>query len=121
MKGTILVNEAIAIVRTSTFTPKLLFASSAILACAACGATEKHRYECPSPLTDDKGQHALKHVDVFDGPPKDQAFLQGWMHLKGRDIYLVCAYDGTDKVVTIHAQGVNSCDAPDKPNTAFCD
>lgn len=98
-----------------------LVTATAMLACVACSAAEKHRYECPSPLVDDKGQHTLKHVDVFDGPPKDQAFLQGWTNLKGRDIYLVCSYEGTDKVVFIHAPGVDTCDAPDKPNTAFCD
>lgn len=100
---------------------KWLVAITTTLTCVACSAAEKHRYECPSPLVDDKGQHTLKHVDVFDGPPKDQALLQGWTNLKGRDIYLVCAYETTDKVVTLHAQGADTCDASDKPNKAFCD
>jgi hypothetical protein len=100
---------------------KPLFAAVAVLACVACHASEKHRYECPSPLVDANGHHAITHVDLFDGPPQNQAFLQGWSNLKGRDIYLVCTYDGTTTVITIHAQGVDSCDATDKPVTAFCD
>ncbi|WP_414649700.1 STY0301 family protein [Dyella sp.] len=100
---------------------KLLITAMAACFCVGCQAASKHRYECPSPLVDAKGKHTLVHVDVFDGPPKDKAFLQVLTDLKGLDPYLVCTYQGTDKVVTIHAVGASSCAAPDEPNTAYCD
>lgn len=100
---------------------KRLVTAAALFACVACHATEQHRYECPSPLLIGNVKHALKHVAVYDGPPKDRASLQAWDSLKDVDAYLVCAYEGTDKVVTIHAVGSTSCDATDKPQAAFCD
>lgn len=100
---------------------RLLMTTVAACFCVACHAATKHRYECPSPLVDEKGKHTLIHVDVFDGPPQDRAFLEAITNLKGRDPYLVCSYQGTDKVVTIHAVGAGSCAAPDEPNTAYCD
>lgn len=89
--------------------------------CAACHAKSSHRYECPSPLPVGGVEHALKHVDLFDGPPRDRAFLQAWDSLKGVDPYLVCSYDGTGQVVTIHAVGSKSCQATVKPLAAYCD
>jgi hypothetical protein len=101
---------------------RLFVATVAASLCVACQAAEKHRYECPSPLVDDKGQqHELTHVDVFDGPPQNKAFLQVITHLQGLDPYLVCSYKDTDKVVTIHAVGAAACGGADVPNTAYCD
>ncbi|MBE1160905.1 STY0301 family protein [Dyella acidiphila] len=93
----------------------------AIPTCAACDAAAKHHYQCPSSLADRGSQHALVHADVFDGPPEDKAFLRAWGDLKGGDIYLVCSYAETDKVVSIHAIGVNTCGDSSKPSTAYCD
>jgi hypothetical protein len=96
----------------------------AVLGCCACAvshATEPHRYVCPSPLLLGNFKHVLKHVEVYDGPPKNMASLEAWGLLKNVDVYLVCTYDGTDKDVTIHAVGSASCNSTDKPRTAFCD
>jgi len=100
---------------------KLLVAVIAAGFCVGCHAAPKHRYECPSPLVDASGKHTLVHVDVFDGPPKDKAILQVLKDLRGFDPYLVCTYHGTNRAVTIHAVGANSCAAPDEPNTVYCD
>jgi hypothetical protein len=93
----------------------------ALCACVACRAAEPHRYECPSPLMLNHVGHVLAHVHVYDGPPKNGVDLEAWDSLEGIDPYLVCHYEGTDKVVTIHAIGSKSCDAADHPAAAFCD
>jgi hypothetical protein len=98
-----------------------LITTIALGMCITCHASTRHRYECPSPLVDGKGTHALAHVEVFDGPPQQQASLEMWKPLKGKDPYLVCTYQGTDTVTTIHAVGANACDATDKPGAAYCD
>ncbi|PMS36156.1 hypothetical protein B0G57_104257 [Trinickia symbiotica] len=103
-----------------SFNKRLLMAV-ALCACTACHATERHRYACPSPLTEGSVNHALKHVELYDGPPKNLVSLQAWDSLKDVDPYLVCSYEGTDKVVTIHAAGSKACDATAKPKAAFCD
>jgi len=89
--------------------------------CGTCPAAAHHRYQCPSPLVDGKFKRSLWHVDVYDGPPKNMASLIGRDSLNHIDVYLVCAYRGTDKTVAIHAVGASSCDGTDKPPTAFCD
>jgi len=90
-------------------------------ACVVGHATERHRYECPSPLLVGNVKHTLKHAEVYDGPPKNMASLEAWGVLKDVDVYLLCTYDGTDKSITIHAVGSASCNATDKPRAAFCD
>jgi hypothetical protein len=37
--------------------------------------TAHHRYECPSPLIEGKTRHALRYVNVYDGPPENLASL----------------------------------------------
>lgn len=41
--------------------------------------------------------------------------------LTGVDPYLVCRYQGTDKVITLHAKDAKSCEAASNPFAAYCD
>jgi hypothetical protein len=96
------------------------------IACSVCAAPA-HRFECPSTLSDGPKHYALDNASLFDGPPEQMADLipvsgktaDRW-DLTGVDPYLVCRYQGTDKVVTIHAQGAKVCEAKSKPFTAYC-
>ena len=107
---------------------RCLVATLALLTCATCSATH-HRYECPSPLVDGKIKRELSHIEVFDGPPKDMASLIPapagnvaiWDKLEDVDVYLVCGYKRTDKIITIHARGATICKGTDHPSAAFCD
>lgn len=93
---------------------------------SACAATP-HRFECPRSVSDGHQNHVLDNASLFDGPPEQMADLipaQGktadrW-DLTGVDPYLVCKYKGTDKVVTIHAQGAKACEATSNPFAAYC-
>jgi hypothetical protein len=108
---------------------RFLFAILALCIPAAPYAATHHRYECPSPLVDGKVKRSLSHIDVFDGPPMDMASLIPapagnvaiWDKLEDVDVYLVCEYKGTDKIVTIHAIGATNCTGTDHPSAAFCD
>jgi hypothetical protein len=93
----------------------------ALFTCATCYAATAHRYQCPSPLIDGMGKHSLWHAKVYDGSPENMASLIGWNSLNHVDVYLVCTYRGTTKTVAVHAKGASSCDATDKPLSAFCD
>ena len=91
--------------------------------------TAHHRYECPSPLIEGKTRHALRYVNVYDGPPENLASLipvpagraDMWDGLQYVDAYLACEYKGTDKIITIHALGATVCKGTDHPSAAFCD
>lgn len=69
------------------------------------------------------------NVDVFEGPPSDNASLMGadtkdgakWQFQKPDDIYLVCGYKNTEHTITVHAAGVTVCKGTSSPLAAFCD
>jgi hypothetical protein len=112
-----------------TSSTRCLVATLALLTCTTCSAATHHRYECPSLLVDGKIKRELSHIEVFDGPPKDMASLipaaaddAGILDgLEKVDVYLVCGYKGTDKIITIHALGATICKGTDHPSAAFCD
>ncbi len=71
--------------------------------------------------------HPLVNVSLYDGPPDQMADLipvaagetDRW-NLDGADPYLVCRFDGTTTVVTLHAGGAKRCEAGGKPFQAYC-
>ncbi|GLU31599.1 STY0301 family protein [Trinickia caryophylli] len=100
--------------------------AGAVLATAACAAP-KHKFECPSSLKVAGHEHALDNASLFDGPPEKQVDLipisgktaDRW-DLTDVDPYLVCRYEGTSQVVTIHAEGAKACEVTSKPFAAYC-
>lgn len=98
-----------------------LWGTLALCSCLAAHAAAPHRYQCPSHLVVGKTKHAFSYATVYDGPPEQLASLEGTDSLEGADVYLVCKYKRTDKVVTIHAVGSKSCNGTEQPPTVFCD
>jgi hypothetical protein len=108
---------------------RYFFAVLAMCTPAALFAATHHRYACPSALIDGKVKRSLSHIEVFAGPPKNMASLEPAITaegdvlegLEGADAYLVCGYEGTDKIITIHAPDATVCKAPIHPDVVFCD
>jgi hypothetical protein len=107
---------------------KIPFAIVMVALTASACAETPHRFECPATLTDGQQSHALNNASLFDGPPEQLADLvpvsgktaDKW-NLTGVDPYLVCRYQGTDKVTTFHAKGAKDCEATTNPFKAYCD
>lgn len=89
----------------------------------ACAA----KVSCPSSVPDGGVGHVLNNASLFDGPPDKLVSLvpdssgsvDRW-DLTGIDPYLVCRFEGTSKVLTLHAASAKSCMAGQKPFQAYC-
>jgi hypothetical protein len=97
------------------------------VAVVACTAAAPVPMACPPTITDANGTHALNNASLYDGPPDQMADLvpdrtgavDRWS-LDGVDPYLVCKFQETTKVVTLHAVGAKVCEAGKKPFQAYC-
>ena len=85
-------------------------------------------WRCPASLTPHGDSHRLNNASLFDGPPGEMADLipipsgayDRW-DVRNADPYLVCKYAGTDKIITLHAQGAARCQAGGQPFQAVCE
>jgi hypothetical protein len=101
-----------------------------LLLTVAGSASALAEVRCPALLEG----HAYLRASVFDGPPEEQADLVpddrrggvdrwqvGSVFETGREPYLVCRYQDTDRAMTFRLQRpVSVCLAPVLPRTAFC-
>jgi hypothetical protein len=98
-----------------------------VLAVVACTAAAPAPAACPATVTDATGKHVLDNASLYDGPPDQMADLvpvpagsvDRW-DLDSVDPYLVCKFQGTAKVVTIHEVGAKLCEAGKTPFQAYC-
>ncbi|MGI4939863.1 MAG: STY0301 family protein [Janthinobacterium lividum] len=94
----------------------------AVIVCTAAGPAN-----CPPAVTDPAGSHVLDNASVYDGPPNEMADLEPSLSggvdrwdLDGVDPYLVCAFQGTSRVMSFHVTGARTCEAGSKPFHAGC-
>ena len=82
---------------------------------------------CPQSVVIDGAGHGLVNASIYDGFPGDLAqlvpspagALDRW-DVRFKDTYLVCKFQGTFRVVALHAIGATSCEAGMKPFRASC-
>lgn len=94
----------------------------AVVACAGAAPAT-----CPSSITDTGVSHQLVNASLFDGHPDQMADLvpvpagavDRWK-LDSVDPYLVCRFQGTQRVTTLHAVAAKTCEAGGKPFRAYC-
>jgi hypothetical protein len=79
---------------------------------------------------DGQSRHSFETIDLFDGPPQDEASLipaetgYGIMWAvspQKSDIYMVCGYEGRKKTITVHAPSVSICKGINTPAAGYCE